>query len=201
MKRYIALFLVLFFLPSLSNASERKLKKTMKRLVKKHSLILLAPESVIADSWKNLEIGFKLSHRIRSGKFDLLTESELVRIDSNKYIFDYTVDGEKKNYQTAYINGLKYEYKDGQTKEHYPFQKCIRFKIGKCTYKKSGRKKHLYTSYENGVWKRNWIYTGIAGNATRYTIYDQYGLVIFEWTKYENKLQGDKRLESVERIQ
>ena len=123
-----------------------------------------------------------------------------MKIDGDKYFFDYSIDGKKKDYQKVYINGLEYTYRNGQIEDQYSFNKCIRFKEGKCTFEKLKRKKNIDTSLKNGVWERTWIDSGLATKATRKTIYDKYGLVIFEWTKYENKLQDYKYFISIKRV-
>jgi len=200
MKKIIILFLVLTFIPLASNASERSLKKTMKKLTKKHSANLYVSDEIAKNNWAELKVGFKHSYKAKKiGGTDVL-EYELVKIDGDKYFFDYSIDGKKKDYQKVYINGLEYTYRNGQIEDQYSFNKCIRFKEGKCTFEKLKRKKNIDTSLKNGVWERTWIDSGLATKATRKTIYDKYGLVIFEWTKYENKLQDYKYFISIKRV-
>ena len=188
---WLFFFFTLLVFQSVSAAEGKTYKKRLKEIVKNNKNELFSPGDFNAKLWDDLKLGYSFIYKTKDGDIEVETKYVLKEVKGNVYIFDYFLDGEKTSYQKAFIEGVSHYYRNGEVEPLYSFDQCFKkLVVGECEYTSLNRTKTLKTSYKKGVWKRTWVYQGLASVATDYAVYDKRKLELYSWRIYENKLQG-----------
>jgi len=172
---------------------------------------ILTPEDQLSKGWQNIQVGFEYAYEDRAGwepnweKDPSITKVKKVlkSIDSNEYLFDVYYDG-KTSGITVIKDSIEYIFFSGIAESWSLFGDCNTFKLGSCDYEvKAGDARTVTVSFENGVWEIKYNFGNSVFKhykvATKRIIYDKKGLVLYSWTKNDDRLQEEVKYEETTR--